>query len=68
MCGCVYLHEEARDQGFANVDVVVLASELCRCPFQVEPVHNTGKLLADVVTRFEGPIVDEIVVTPLRIF
>ena len=63
-----HLHEMAADERHANVDVEVLWRELSRRALQVEPVHDARKLLTYVVGRLERPVVDEVVVAPLRVF
>ncbi len=62
---CIYLHEEARDEGFPNVEVVVLAGELCACSAQVEAVHNARQLLTDVVGRLQRTEAHKVIVAPL---
>lgn len=62
------LHEEARHQGLADVDVVVARRELCAGTPQVEAFHDADQLLAYVVRRLEGAEVDEVVVAPLGVF
>mmetsp|Transcript_48960 Transcript_48960/g.116583 ORF Transcript_48960/g.116583 Transcript_48960/m.116583 type:complete len:518 (+) Transcript_48960:640-2193(+) len=59
-----HLHEEARDEGLADVDVVVLGGELVRRQRQLEPRHQPSELLADGVARLEGARVEEVVVRP----
>ena len=62
-----HLHEEARDQRLADVDVVVLAVEVRAGALEGEPVHDAGQLLPHVVGRLEGPALDEVVVAPLHV-
>ncbi len=63
-----HLHEMAADERHANVDVEVLWRELSRRALQVELVHDARQLLTCVVGRLERPVVDEVVVAPLRVF
>ena len=63
----IHLHEEARDKGLPDVDVVVAAGEVGAGSAQVEAVHDARQLLPYVVRAFQGTEVDEVVVTPLRI-
>lgn len=44
-----YLHEEPRDEGLPDVEVVVLAAELGAGPAKVEAVHDPRQLLSHVV-------------------
>lgn len=64
----VYLHKVATDERFANVDVVIFRREFGRRALQVETVHDARQLLAHIVARLERPVVDEVLVAPLRIF
>ena len=63
----LYLHEKTGAERLPDVDVVVLRGELGRSSLQVESVHDPAKLLPDVVGRLQRSIVDEVVVTPLRV-
>ena len=62
-----YLHEEASDQGLPDVDVVVATAEVGAGASQVEPVHDARQLLSHVVRTLQWPIVDEVVIRPLRV-
>ena len=64
----VHLHEEAHDERLPDVDVVVTTRELGAGPAQVEPVHDPRKLLSYIVSALHRPVVDEVVVAPLRVF
>lgn len=59
------MHEEPFDESFANVNVIVFAVEVGAGFLQVEPLHDSGQLLADVVARLQRAIVDEVVVAPV---
>jgi len=61
------LHEVSRHQCFADVDVVISAGEVRAWSSEVEPIHDTWQLLADVVGALQWPEVDEVVIAPLRI-
>ena len=62
-----YLHEEASDERLPDVDVVVATAEVCAGATQVEAVHDAGQLLSHVVCTLHGPVVDEVVIGPLRV-
>lgn len=62
------LHEESLNEGLANVDVVVLRGELGAGALQVEAIHDASELLSDVVRGLQRSVVDEVLVTPLRVF
>ena len=61
------LHEESRDECFPDVDVVLSAAEVRAGSLEVEAIHDARQLLPHVVGRFEGAVVAEVVVAPLRV-
>lgn len=44
-----HLHEETRDKGFTDVDVVVTRIEVSGRPLQAETVHDARQLLPHVI-------------------
>ena len=62
-----YLHEEASDESLPDVDVIVATAEVCAGATQVEAVHDAGQLLSHIVSTLHGPVVDEVVICPLRV-
>lgn len=44
-----YLHEEALDQGFSDIDVVVFRWEICAGSFEIESVHYPWQLLTHII-------------------
>lgn len=44
-----YLHEEASDQGFTDVDIIFTTIEFSAGTFQIKSVHDASQLLPYVV-------------------
>lgn len=61
------LHEVASDKSLANVDVVISTGKVGTRAAQIEPIHDTSQLLANIVGALQWSEVDEVVVAPLRI-
>lgn len=64
----MYLHEEPGDQGFPDVEVVVPTGKVSARAAEVEPVHDSGQLLSHIVRALQRPVVDKVVIAPLRVF
>ena len=64
----IYLHEEPGHKSLSDVEIVVFAGELGAGPTQVETVHDTRELLANVVRRLQRAVADKVVVAPLVVF
>ena len=62
-----HLAEEAGDESFPDVDVVVSAGELSAGAAEGEAVHDPGQLLPHTVGQLEGAVADKIIVAPLGI-
>lgn len=62
-----HLAEEAGDESFPDVDVVVFAGELSAGAAEGEAVHDPGQLLPHTVGQLEGAVADKIIVAPLGI-
>ena len=45
-----YLHEESCHQCFPDVHIVIPTVEVSAAASQVEPVHDSGELLPDIVS------------------
>lgn len=65
--GSADLHEEARDQSFANTNVIISAGEISAGTLQIEAVHDASELLAHVVCTLQGAVIAEVVIAPLRV-
>ena len=63
----IYLHKESWHKCLAYIQIVVAAGKLSACSLQIESVHDSRQLRADIVGAFEWTKVDKIVVAPLRI-
>lgn len=60
------LHEETGNERLPDVNVVVPRVEVGGRALQIEPVHDARQLRAHVVRRRQRPVVDEVLVAPLR--
>jgi len=63
-----YLHKEPSNESLPYVDVVVSTREICTGTTQVKAIHDACQLLSYVVCALQRTEVDEVIITPLRIF
>lgn len=64
-CNSWYLHEEAANEGFTDIDIVVFRGKFCGGTLQIETIHYAGELLSYIVSRFHWAVVNKIVIAPL---
>ena len=61
------MHKESWTKSFSDIDIIVFWRKVSRCSFQVEPIHNAAQLLAHIISRFQTSIIDEVIITPLKL-
>ena len=63
-----YLHKKSSHKCFPDVQIIVATVEISAATCQVEPVHDSGKLLPHIVSWLEWSMLNKVVVTPLYVF
>lgn len=63
-----HLHKKARNKRFSNINIIVATSEVSTRSLQTKSIHDPRELSAYIVSALQRTVVDEIVVTPSRIF
>lgn len=63
-----YLHKKSSHKCFPDVQIIVTTVEVSAATCQVEPVHDSGKLLPHIVSWLEWSMLNKVVITPLYVF
>lgn len=63
-----YLHKKSCHQCLPDVYIIITTVEVSATSSKIEPVHDPGKLLSHIISRFERTMLDEVIITPLSIF